>query len=354
MGKIISVPLPQDLPENWNESQYVSPGGTEVGLTEQHGYNYLMRQVNNAQKAAEELDAGLGHLAEKVITQGVDFNTLTFAGVYVCSSGAVVQNCTNYPSDMPIGEFRLEVQQLIANTYIIHRLTAKNGNTVRDYIRTMSSGIWSSWSMDAAPYGFVEGQITYVNSAEDLDARLDAIYASMKDGKVRFVYVNFKVSHPILSGADRIFRIERMTDKYGIVHSVGYTTDEGGAVLEFVRSRFNGVWTSWARTYNTLYKPTLADLGAAPLGFGLGETSANTSNTDADSIIRTGFYGCNVNTPDGAWWYGLHIQYSPKYAYQNFAKTNDVMTAERWCFDGVWTPWKTALTGTTVVPASVE
>lgn len=56
MGKLITVPLPQDLPENWNDSQYVSPGGTESGLTEQHGYNYLMKQVNAAQKAIQELD----------------------------------------------------------------------------------------------------------------------------------------------------------------------------------------------------------------------------------------------------------------------------------------------------------
>lgn len=55
MAKIVTVPLPHDLPENWNENQYVSPGGTEVGLTEQHGYNYLMRQVNNAQKAVQEV-----------------------------------------------------------------------------------------------------------------------------------------------------------------------------------------------------------------------------------------------------------------------------------------------------------
>lgn len=57
---IISVPLPRDLPENWNDSQYVSPGGTEVGLTEKHGYNYLMKQVNNTQKAAKELEAAIG------------------------------------------------------------------------------------------------------------------------------------------------------------------------------------------------------------------------------------------------------------------------------------------------------
>ena len=60
MGKIINTPLPKDLPENWNENQYVSPSGTEVGLSQQHGYNYLMKQVNNAQKAIEELDSCAG------------------------------------------------------------------------------------------------------------------------------------------------------------------------------------------------------------------------------------------------------------------------------------------------------
>ena len=55
--------LPADLPENWTDSQYVSPGGTEVGLTLQHGYNYLNMQVNAAQKAAQEIDAAFENLA---------------------------------------------------------------------------------------------------------------------------------------------------------------------------------------------------------------------------------------------------------------------------------------------------
>lgn len=55
MSNFISVLLPHDLPENWTENQYVSPGGVEVALTPQHGYNYLMKQVNNSQIAAVEL-----------------------------------------------------------------------------------------------------------------------------------------------------------------------------------------------------------------------------------------------------------------------------------------------------------
>ena len=59
MSNFISVLLPHDLPEDWKDSHYVSPNGTEVGLTQKHGYNYLMKQVNNAQQAAAELSEGL-------------------------------------------------------------------------------------------------------------------------------------------------------------------------------------------------------------------------------------------------------------------------------------------------------
>lgn len=45
----ITVSLPADLPTDWNFTQTISPNGTEAGLSEQHGYNYLMRQVNAAQ-----------------------------------------------------------------------------------------------------------------------------------------------------------------------------------------------------------------------------------------------------------------------------------------------------------------
>ena len=62
MGKVITTSIPHDLPENWTDSQYVSPGGEEVGLTPQHGYNYLMRMVNAAHLALEEVDAYLATL----------------------------------------------------------------------------------------------------------------------------------------------------------------------------------------------------------------------------------------------------------------------------------------------------
>lgn len=53
-----NIPLPADLPENWTSGQIIAPTGAEAGLDNQHGYNYLMRQVNNAQKAAKALNEG--------------------------------------------------------------------------------------------------------------------------------------------------------------------------------------------------------------------------------------------------------------------------------------------------------
>lgn len=59
----ITVSLPADLPENWTAGQTVSPGGEESGLTMQHGYNYLMQQVNAAQTALHQVAEYFPNLA---------------------------------------------------------------------------------------------------------------------------------------------------------------------------------------------------------------------------------------------------------------------------------------------------
>ena len=52
--KPIKIPLPADLPEDWNVGQIVAPTGEEVGLSHQHGYNYLMEMVNQAQRGVNQ------------------------------------------------------------------------------------------------------------------------------------------------------------------------------------------------------------------------------------------------------------------------------------------------------------
>ena len=65
----ITVNLPADLPEDWAENQIVAPEGQSAGLTQQHGYNYLMEQVNNAQEAITQVGEAFSGLAT---TQDVD------------------------------------------------------------------------------------------------------------------------------------------------------------------------------------------------------------------------------------------------------------------------------------------
>lgn len=55
--------LPADLPVNWTNQQFISPHGLEVGLTTQHGYNYLNQQINDAQVAINQINEGFSVLA---------------------------------------------------------------------------------------------------------------------------------------------------------------------------------------------------------------------------------------------------------------------------------------------------
>ena len=67
--------LPADLPEDWTQGQIVSPNGTEVGLSEKHGYNYLMQQVNAAQTAINnitaEISGALDGVAQETTSQSI-------------------------------------------------------------------------------------------------------------------------------------------------------------------------------------------------------------------------------------------------------------------------------------------
>lgn len=64
--------LPADLPENWTRGQIVSPNGTETGLTEQHGYNYLMKQVNNTQTEVNNINTALTDVAQQATVEEIN------------------------------------------------------------------------------------------------------------------------------------------------------------------------------------------------------------------------------------------------------------------------------------------
>lgn len=57
--KPLMEPLPADLPEDWTAGQIVAPTGEEVGLSRQHGYNYLMEMVNRAQMGVNAVNEAI-------------------------------------------------------------------------------------------------------------------------------------------------------------------------------------------------------------------------------------------------------------------------------------------------------
>ena len=64
--------LPADLPENWTRGQIVSPNGTETGLTEKHGYNYLMKQVNATQTEVNNINTALTDVAQQATVNEIN------------------------------------------------------------------------------------------------------------------------------------------------------------------------------------------------------------------------------------------------------------------------------------------
>ena len=78
----INPPLPADLPENWQNGQIVAPEGADVGLSTQHGYNYLMQQVNAAQE-------GVNTLGQSVEDLGSEIENLPTDGIMLSGGGGV-------------------------------------------------------------------------------------------------------------------------------------------------------------------------------------------------------------------------------------------------------------------------
>ena len=78
MRRPLNQNLPADLPENWARDQIVAPTGEEVGLSSQHGYNYLGKSVNDAQKAINTLNQQFDNVQED-LTKANTTNTIADA-----------------------------------------------------------------------------------------------------------------------------------------------------------------------------------------------------------------------------------------------------------------------------------
>ena len=82
--------LPADLPEDWTSNQKISPNGTEVGLSEQHGYNYLMKQVNDTQEEVNNIGTTIEAALEDVALESSVQEVITTIGDTGDTGGSTV------------------------------------------------------------------------------------------------------------------------------------------------------------------------------------------------------------------------------------------------------------------------
>lgn len=213
--------LPADLPTNWTDGQTVSPGGEEVGLTKQHGYNYLMEQVNAVQQAANELfDAAESSDAVKYTPQTLtdgqkgnarlnieampqypiatvsDCNTVSIPGQY-----RLTALTTNTPISNPeTGDLLLVVQWDQKTAYQLYFHLA---NPTELYVRGSSKfadiANWTPWQKLASA-AFVEDQggIPFLGgydagNDEALTAAVNDASQKMAERKITFAVIGVDV-----------------------------------------------------------------------------------------------------------------------------------------------------------------
>lgn len=197
--------LPGDLPEDWQLNQAVTPNGTEAGLDEKHGYNYLMKQVNEAHTAVNILDQNkVDKVAGKALSTN-DYTTVEkqkLAGLSNYDDTAVKHDITE--ANSAIGSLQRDV--LVVNGEVNKlKLLPKFENIV------LSSASWSSatpstytlldsrylaltsyWEF-SIPDNAVEAQMDAFENAEiDIDGSVD--------GVIKFVAVGTKpnIDLPVL------------------------------------------------------------------------------------------------------------------------------------------------------------
>lgn len=136
--KPIQTPLPADLPTDWAANQIVSPNGTEVGLSEKHGYNYLSGAVNAAQEGVNTLNEAFENLPDNASS----VPAFTSAG-----------SSTTFTGTIPELE-ELQVGQMV--TMIPHTTAASHGDVGLNLNGWGSKPFARVLSNNAASYNYTD------------------------------------------------------------------------------------------------------------------------------------------------------------------------------------------------------
>lgn len=214
MGKIITPVLPHDLPENWTDNQYVTPGGTEAGLTEQHGFNYLMKQVNNAHKAINELD-------ESALRSGGSFDILSSVPTILSKAGWYRLATFEGGYDAPVNAI------LSMGNIFNHGGASSLLAAVSMYVHAPSIVVLSHTFNNELFFD----KLRIVKSAELNQVYLDFYYAKDLDNFVSAGLITFAYSSEGAQRMNEFTPIEQLSIDESIVLEQSLATVPDGAVL---------------------------------------------------------------------------------------------------------------------------
>lgn len=256
----ITTPLPADLPTNWTYGQTIGASGTDVGLTAQHGYNYLMQQVNAAQQAATQIGQAFSGLPSLGSDGKIPATQLPAMNYDPAGSAATVQtNLTNHINNKSnphnvtatqIGALGLiggseydDLNNLPAQQFVL--LTNSSGvaglpdgwpqgrNTmVRFYTNNLaySLDLLASYQNKKLAYRFSTGQWAILATQADLDSKVSVQTGSYVGTGGLTLNLNLPIVPKvlILSGSDQnqliITRIGEYYCVYGSATTVRTTT----------------------------------------------------------------------------------------------------------------------------------
>lgn len=258
--KPISTPLPADLPENWTTGQTVAPTGAEVGLSEQHGYNYLMEQVNAAQEALNTMNDAFDDLA----TLGSDGKVplAQLAGVLLSVSAAAEYSASATYS---------------AGDYCVHEGQLYKANQDIDTAEAWTAAHWTATSIMAEVAAAVAGLVSKSGDTMTGNLTLQILYA-MQELQVKNSGTGRLSSHLCNEAVDVIINnfldINNHTDLI-----LGNETEALAQLLELGRTV--GGSTTYYQVYHTGNKPTAADVG---ISAGTSDLTAGSSNLTSGNI----------------------------------------------------------------------
>lgn len=238
MPYFVNEELPKDLPENWLDDEYVSPNGIEVGLSNKHGYNYLMKQVNDSQSAILTIDNILASGNTNLIDNSYFINPINR------NKGFVVLPSTTYYTDI----------QLTSDEGVLIELT--DANYLND---------------DASCVDF-EGDMYYVRTADTkpgfiVDSKgsfvFDRWWAKSCTLLKRYTYGNLAITGPSTGSGIMKQAIQNSDSLAGraVVFSVLVTNISGNASISLYKS-------------NSIYSTSDTLIATTKLSYGLNYVTA--------------------------------------------------------------------------------